>query len=180
MTRRYFALTVILVALALNLVFPACGSKSGNTAYSPYSNFSCIPGQQCNGINGTPMFPAPVMTSVDSYGSSAQMMIYASGYSAGYGNYSGPVTVQAIVMISPSNQYGCPPGQYMLQGQGSFQANYGGTLGAITGQMSGQSGFQVQLNGEIYGGQDPYESQQTQFFYMGSFANSCDPGDIAE
>ncbi len=166
MTRRYLALTVLVFAIFINLVIPACGSKNNNNSNQyPYGvGTSCINGV-CSGVGGTPMFPTAIMTTIDNYGSGAQIMIYSTGGTT--------VNVQAQVYISPQQGL-CQPGTFMVQGSGSWQPNYGGTLGFIQASMTGSGGFSVQLSGEVYGGQDPYQSQPTQFFYQGHFANSCD------
>ena len=175
MSRRFLALTVALAAILLNLIIPACGSK--NETGSPYATAQCLPGVACTGVTGTPLTPYPILTAIDSYGSMAQIMIYSTGTQTG--GYSGQVTVQAQVYMSPYQQY-CPPGNYAVQGTGSFQANYGGTLGLVQSSMTGSSGFTVQLSGEVYQGQDPFQTQATQFYYMGSFANSCDSHAVGE
>jgi hypothetical protein len=169
MKRKYIAIIFGVVALTLNLMIPACGSK--NSATSPYASTLCVTGQVCTGITGTPLFPAPIISSIDAFGSATQMQIYASNYTSGGG--SANVTVQAIVYIA-QNSYGCPPGQYSVQGTGTWSSNYGGTLGLINAQMTGTSGFTVQLSGEVFQGQDPSASQATSFYYVGRFANSCD------
>lgn len=112
------------------------------------------------------MFPTAITTTLDSFGSGAQIMIYSTG---------GPtVNIQAQVYISP-NQGLCPPGTFLVQGSGSWQPNYGGTLGLVNASLTGSNGFSVQImSGEVYGGQDPYQSQPTQFFFQGRFGNSCD------
>jgi hypothetical protein len=172
MKRKLLPLTIALLTIGLNLIIPACGSH--NSTNSPYYNQACAFGTSCTGVNGTPIFPYPFTTAIDATGSMAQIMIYAQGSS--YSN----VTVQAQVIISPYNTWGCPPGQYMVQGTGAFQPNYGGTLGYIQAAMTGSSGFQVQLGGEVYAGppNDPFTGQQ--YYYMGSFANSCDPSAVGE
>jgi len=169
MTRRYLALTVATLAIFLNLVIPACGSKNNNNSNPNAYSTSCLNGV-CNGINGTPMFPTAIMTSIDNYGSGAQIMIYSTGGAS--------VMIQAQVYISPS-QGVCQPGTFMVQGSGSWQPNYGGTLGLLQGSLTGSGGFSVQLSGEVFGGQDPYLSAPTQYFYQGHFANSCDPNSTA-
>jgi hypothetical protein len=175
MNKKYLAFGLGAVALVLNLMIPACGSK--NSINSPYaSSYICTTGQVCTGVNGTPMFPAAILTSIDSFGSGAQMQIYASGYTAG--SNQSQVTVQAQVYIAPNN-YGCPPGTYYVQGTGNWAPNYGNSLGLVTGVLSGSGGFQVQLNGEVHNGQDTSQSQATQFYYQGSFGNSCDPNSVA-
>jgi len=169
MTRRYLALFVAVFALFINLVIPACGSKdSGNTNPYAYST-SCLNGT-CAGISGTPMFPTAIMTTIDNSGSGAQIMIYASG--------NGTAMIQAQVYISPGQML-CQPGTYMVQGSGIWQPNVGGTLGHIQGQLTGTSGFSVSMSGEVYGGQDPYISQPTQYFYQGNFGNGCNPSAFA-
>jgi hypothetical protein len=175
MKNKCIALSLAAVGLALNLMIPACGSQ--NSINSPYgSAFACTSGQVCTGVNGTPMFPAAVLTSIDSYGSAAQIQIYASGYTAGSSNSQ--VTVQALVYIA-QNGYGCPPGTYAVQGTGTWVPNYGGSLGLVSASLSGSSGFAVQMSGQVMNGQDPAQSQGTQFYFRGTFANSCDPNAIA-
>jgi hypothetical protein len=65
-----------------------------------------------------------------------------------------------------------------VQGQGTWQANYGGSYGLLQAQLQG-NGFQAQARGQVYGGQDPYQSTPTQFFFQGNFPNTCDPTAIA-
>jgi hypothetical protein len=175
MKKKYVAFTAGALIIAINLMIPACGSK--NSLTSPYSTLVCTTGQVCTGVSGTPMFPSAILTSLDNYGSMAQIQIYASnGYTTGASTSS--VTVQAQVYIV-SGAYPCGGGTFYVQGTGNWVPNYGGSLGLVQAQLTGSNGFYVNLSGEVYSGQDTTVSQQSQFGFRGSAGNACDPNAIA-
>jgi hypothetical protein len=180
MVKKSIIYSVAAAAIFLNLVVPACGGKNNGTNYGP--NTVCFNGQVCTQgqYGGVPLFGnSPISTNVDAYGSMAQFAIYASNYVSGQTGFAGSVSVSGQLYIAP-NGYNCPSGTYTFQGNNlQFQANYGGSLGRISGPVQANNGLHINLNGEIVQGQDPNLSFSTQYYYSGSFSNSCDPGATA-
>jgi hypothetical protein len=182
MVKKSIIYFVALAALFLNLIIPACGSKNNGANYG--ANTVCFNGQVCtNGTyGGVPLFGnQPITTSVDTFGSAAQFAIYASNYVSGQSNFTGSVSLTGELSLAP-NGYNCPPGNYTFSGNSlNFQANFGGSLGLISGTVQISNGPTIYLNGQIFQGQDPMQSVQTYYFYRGNFGISgCDPNNIAE
>lgn len=159
------------MVLAAYLSAPACGNKSNNAnppppVVGPGGIGNCIPGQLCNGVNGgVALLNGPTFSSLD-YQGSTMILNFASGQSFTGGQaYNGSVQISGSVRLNMSC-YGLPPGEYPVQGTGTWQSGYGGSIARVQAQLNMNAGQVVLSSVLIKYGQDNLVPDAPYGFYL--------------
>lgn len=167
------------IALLSSLILSSCGDSGGPQQVNPgpIGPGGCsIPGTVCNipgGVGGVQLLNGPTLSTLDSRGSFMQLNFGAAGNVIANNQYNGPVQISGLIRMNRQcgfqfiNQ-GAIGGDFTVQGQGQWNAGYGGAVARVTGQLVTNNGSQVQLGSSlIQYGQTHVNGAVSQFFLEG-------------